>query len=45
MLEPEKTNGRLLLRQKLRQLSAERIEKEIGDQQRTWKLLLEPSDY
>ena len=41
MLEPEKTRERVLLLQRLRELTAERIEKEIADQSRTLKLLEE----
>ena len=39
MLDPEKTRERVLLLQGLRELTAERIAKEIADQQRTLKLL------
>ena len=41
MLDPEQTNDRLLLLRRLCELSAERIDQEIADQQRAWKLLLE----
>jgi len=43
MLDPEQTNDRVLLLQRLRELTAERIEQAIADQQRTWKLLEEKS--
>ncbi len=41
MLDPEQTRERVLLLHRLRELTAERIEKEIANQQRTWKLLQE----
>lgn len=41
MLDPEQTRERVLIFQRLRDLTAERIEQEISNQQRTWKLLEE----
>mgnify|MGYP006871752103 CR=1 FL=1 len=41
MLDPEQTHDRLLILYRLRELTAERIEQEIADQHRTWKLLEE----
>ena len=41
MLDHEKTNDRLLLLRRLRQLTAERIERQIADQQQALRLLLE----
>ena len=38
MLDPEQTRERVLIFQRLRELTAERIEQEIADQQQTWKL-------
>ena len=39
MLDPEQINDRRLFLQRLRELTAERIEQEIAEQQQTWKLL------
>ena len=41
MLNPEQTRERVLLLQRLRELTAERIEQEIADQERTLKRLQE----
>jgi len=41
MLDSEKTRERILLFQRLRELTTERIEAEIGDQARIFKLLEE----
>jgi len=41
MLDPEQTNDRRLFIQQLSELNAERIENEMADQHRAWKLLLE----
>jgi len=41
MLDPEQTRERVLLLQRLRELTAERMEQEIADQERTLKLLEE----
>ena len=41
MLDPEKTQERVLLLQRLRELNAERMEQEIVNQQRTWLMLEE----
>jgi hypothetical protein len=41
MLDPETTRERVLRLQWLRELTAERIEQEIADQERTLKLLEE----
>lgn len=41
MLDPEKTREGALRLQRLRQLTAERIQQEIADQERTLKLLKE----
>jgi hypothetical protein len=45
MLDPEKNRERVLLLQRLRELTAERIEQEIADQERTLKLLEEKNRY
>ena len=44
MLDPEKVRERVTLLQRLRELPAERIEQEIGDQERTLKLLEEKTE-
>ena len=41
MLDSEQINDRLLFLRRLRELTAERIEQQIADQQQAWKLLLE----
>ena len=41
MLDPEQTRERVLIFQRLRELTAERIEQQIANQQRTWILLEE----
>ena len=41
MLDLEQTKDRLLFLRQLRQLSTERIDQEIADQQRAWKQVLE----
>jgi len=41
MLDSEQINDRLLLLRRFRELTAQRIEQEIADQQQAWKLLLE----
>lgn len=41
ILDPEKTRERILILQRLRELTAERIEEEIADQERALKLLEE----
>jgi hypothetical protein len=41
MIESELINDRLLFLRRLRELTAERFDQEIADQQRAWKLLLE----
>jgi len=41
MLDPDQTRERVLMFQRLRELTAERIEQETANQQRTWKLLEE----
>jgi hypothetical protein len=41
MIDIELINDRLLFLRRLRELTAERIEQQIADQQRAWKLLLE----
>jgi hypothetical protein len=41
MLDPEKTRERVLLLQRLRELTAERMEQEIAEQERMLKLLEE----
>ena len=41
MLDPEQINDRRLFLQRLRELTAERIEQELAEQQQTWKKLLE----
>ena len=41
MLDHDQTNDRLLFLRRLRDQSAERIDREIADQQRVWKLRLE----
>jgi hypothetical protein len=41
MIESELINERLLFLRRLRELTAERIEQQIADQHRAWKLLLE----
>jgi len=41
MLDPEQINDRLLFLRRLRDQSAERVELEIANQQRAWKLPLE----
>jgi len=39
MLDPEQTRERMLMIQRLRELTAERIEEEIANQERALKLL------
>ena len=41
MLDLEQIDDRLLYMIRLRELTAERIEQQIADQQQAWKLLLE----
>ena len=41
MIESELINDRLLFLRRLRELTAERFDQEIADQQQAWKLLLE----
>jgi len=41
MLDPQQANDRRLFIQQLSELNAERIENEMADQHRAWKLLLE----
>ena len=41
MLDPEQTRQRVLMYQRLRELTAARIEQEAAEQQRMWKLLEE----
>ena len=41
MLDPERINDRRLFLQRLRELTAERIEQELAEQQQRWKLLEE----
>jgi len=41
MLDPEQINDRRLFLQRLRELTAERIEQEIAEKQQKWKKLLE----
>ena len=41
MLDPEQINDRRLFLQRLRELTAERIEQELAEQQQPWKKLLD----